>query len=274
MIHKILFFLYLHHFYAIYSHFSSSLHNANSDRTFFAAGSNCTGPPGVEVLYDESLDFNSSLLNTTINPDLLPERLDGKDCVKVAAHQYLRVNTIFEVARKHKLITAWTDKLPAYDIVRGPSGDSVDDLFVPEIASVNKTNFKEVEGYDQHHIQAILNWINGKDHDGNAFEVPSIFGGNFQSVSVAQKGVGEGYKDANATPSDDLLSALFFVDDALGQFLDALDQQHLTDKTVIIITAKHGQSPIDPSKTKLISSDLLAGSISVPVAQVRKFIFF
>jgi len=39
-----------------------------------------------------------------------------------------------------------------------------------------------------------------------------------------------------------------FVDAAIGQMVAALKNQHLLDSTVIIITAKHGQSPIDPNR--------------------------
>jgi len=39
-----------------------------------------------------------------------------------------------------------------------------------------------------------------------------------------------------------------FVDAAIGQMVTALTNQHLLDSTAIIITAKHGQSPIDPQR--------------------------
>jgi len=39
-----------------------------------------------------------------------------------------------------------------------------------------------------------------------------------------------------------------FVDAAIGQMVTALRSHHLLDSTVIIITAKHGQSPIDPNR--------------------------
>ena len=39
-----------------------------------------------------------------------------------------------------------------------------------------------------------------------------------------------------------------FVDGAIGQFVDELKEQHLLESTTIIITAKHGQSPIDTNR--------------------------
>jgi arylsulfatase A-like enzyme len=41
---------------------------------------------------------------------------------------------------------------------------------------------------------------------------------------------------------------ILFVDAAIGQMVAALKKNHLLDSTTIIITAKHGQSPIDPSR--------------------------
>jgi alpha-ketoglutarate-dependent taurine dioxygenase len=45
------------------------------------------------------------------------------------------VNTVFEVAKNAGMTTAWSDKHPAYEILNGPSGKGVDDLFTPEINS-------------------------------------------------------------------------------------------------------------------------------------------
>src|SRR5262249_28938818 len=117
------------------------------DRTLSAPGSNCA-TKGTEVVYDESIDFNPAALDGGggIDPTALP--LDGsKGCTPVYPHSYLRVNTIFEVARAAGLYTAWSDKHPAYDIVNGPSGKGVIDLYTPEIASVPVT-VSATEAYD------------------------------------------------------------------------------------------------------------------------------
>ena len=50
-------------------------------------------------------------------------------------YQYLKVNPIFEAAREGNMRTAWCDKHPAYDILNGPSGLGIQDLFTPEINS-------------------------------------------------------------------------------------------------------------------------------------------
>ena len=60
---------------------------------------------------------------TLLDPAALP--VDPATCLPVYPHQYLRVNTVFEVARAHGLRTAWSDKHPAYEILNGPSGTGI-----------------------------------------------------------------------------------------------------------------------------------------------------
>jgi len=63
------------------------------------------------------------------------------------------------------------DKHPAYDLVNGPSGKGVDDLFTPEITNTNgSTNGPvlvcTVEN-DQKKVQGILNEIKGLNTTGH-----------------------------------------------------------------------------------------------------------
>jgi len=105
-------------------------------------------------------------------------------------------------------------------------------------------------------VDAILNWIDGKTHlgTGRLNNTPTIFGMNFQAVSVGQKlieksnGVTGGYLDAAATPSAALLDEFNFVDASIAAFVSELKKQGILDSTLIVITAKHGQSPIDPTR--------------------------
>ena len=60
--------------------------------------------------------------------------VNGK-CEPVYPHQYLRTNTIFEIIKNAGGLTAWSDKHPAYEVLSGPSGKGIDDLFTPEINS-------------------------------------------------------------------------------------------------------------------------------------------
>src|SRR5499427_7903162 len=232
------------------------------DRNLSPPGSNCS-TKGTEVVYDESIDINSAALDAGggIDPATLP-RDGSKGCTPVYPHQFLRVNTVFEVARAAGLRTAWSDKHPAYDILNGPSGKGVDELFTPEIASDAPgggdwtTNVADAKTYDSFKVQAIINEIDGKDPLGvHQVGVPAIFGMNFQAVSVGQKTVG--YLDAAGTPSAGLEDALQFVDASLGRFVGELKRQGLFARTLIIITAKHGQSPIDPGLRRIVNGSLI-----------------
>ncbi len=248
------------------------------DRTFFAPGSGCAGDPGAETTYAENIDHTLTRLDgggplgqplAQIDPSKLPLRLVDGQCVPVLPHEFIRANTVFEIAKAAGLRTAWSDKHPAYEILNGPSGKGIDDLYTPEINSIvpgqadgktgdYTTGFAAVRQYDDTHVQAVVNEIDGLNSLGTEqAAVPAIFGCNFQAVSVGQKlaksgifdppGLVGGYTDANATPGNALAQQLDYVDQSLGRMVQALDQQHLTGRTLIIVSAKHGQSPIDVS---------------------------
>jgi predicted AlkP superfamily pyrophosphatase or phosphodiesterase len=120
-----------------------------------------------------------------------------------------------------------------------------------------------VEFYDGIKVQAVLHQINGYDHTGTrALGTPRIFGMNFQSVSVGQKLKIGGYTDAIGTPSANLLDAIKFVDGSIGQMLNGLHNAGLSEKTLVIVSAKHGQSPID--RTKRVALDD-AAVIAAPI---------
>jgi len=80
----------------------------------------CPSVIGTPMAYDESIDFNLRLLNGGggINPKFLP-RDPNNNCAPVYAHQYLRVNTIFEVVKANGGTTAWIDKHPSYEWTKG-----------------------------------------------------------------------------------------------------------------------------------------------------------
>ena len=128
-------------------------------------------------------------------------------CQPIYPNQYIKVNTIFEVARQHGLRTAWSDKHPAYQMLSGPSGTGVQDFFTPEINSqaigypagqdLTSDNAATMQ-YDSYKVQAILNEIDGLTHS--------------RASHVAQ----------------------------------GLPRRRGASSTAIIISAKHGQSPTDP----------------------------
>ncbi|HEX4748306.1 MAG TPA: alkaline phosphatase family protein [Bryobacteraceae bacterium] len=208
------------------------------------------------------------------------------NCAPVYPWNFPRTNTIFGVIHQHGGYTAWSDKHPAYSSVSGPgNGNNLDDFYAPEInsdatlpaniaavagvttslgescanldessaVSQSVDSFFDIRCYDQLKVNAILNEIAGKNHPGTAkTKVPGIFGMNFQAVSVGQKlienGVYGGYTDAQGTPTPSMLKEIEFTDAALGQMVSALKAHGLFESTMIVITAKHGQSPIDPKR--------------------------
>lgn len=108
------------------------------------------------------------------------------------------------------------------------------------------------EAYDDVKVQAIVNEIDGKRSDGSVGtgKVPAIFGMNFQAVSVGEKLVAGGY-DAKLAPRPILADAIKHTDASIGRMVSELKAKGLLDDTLIIVSAKHGQSPIDPAKLQM-----------------------
>jgi hypothetical protein len=258
------------------------------DRTLFPPGSDCQGDPGVECTQFEILEKDFTQLFSPIDPANLPLRKDARGhCTPVFPHDFIKVNTIFEVIRAAGGTTAWSDKHPAYDLVNGPSGKGVDDLYTPEINSpianggvVNgvdltgslalcdgvtnslplakvddyTTCMPAVMAYDDVKVQAVINELDGLTSDGTKHApVPTILGMNFQQVSVGEKLPVGGYTDAAGTPSALLAGALAHVDASLGRMVAELKARHLFESTLIVVSAKHGQSPVDLAKLAMES---------------------
>jgi len=224
-----------------------------------------------------------------------------ENCNPVYPWNFVRDNTIFGVIHGAGGYTAWSDKHASYSSVGGPTGTNkdtnVDDYYSPEINSDSANfaseaptqmlipecskngaphlpdqlaaaadddytgSFQNIQCYDGLKAMAIINEIDGKNHDGTGHApVPNIFGMNFQAVSIGQKliyqhgavapGYSEsgGYTDSIGTPSASLKNEIEFIDSSIGQMVAALKAQHLIDSTLVIITAKHGQSPVDTSR--------------------------
>jgi hypothetical protein len=146
--------------------------------------------------------------------------------------------------------------------VNGPSGHGVQDLLAPEINSDAPTTGSPndwttdnalTEQYDGYKVQAVLNEIHGYDHSGTTrVGTPAIFGLNLQTVSTAQKlpisdGLTGGYLADGVTPGPLLSRALDYIDTQVGRITDAVKAAGLQKSTVVILSAKHGQSPQTPS---------------------------
>ena len=255
-------------------------------------------PSGTTTEFDEGIDIDQTQLNggapsgvdggiASIDMSRL-ERDPAKKCAPVYPWNFVRANTIFGVVHAAGGYTAWSDKHPSYSSVSGPgNGTNIDDYYSPEINSipvnlpqvkrlncnplpdqtaVSSSNawtdsFANIQCYDSLKVQAILNEIDGKDHSGTKRRpVPSVFGMNFQVVSVGQKlieksiGVTGGYTDNIGTPSQALLGEIQFADKSIGEMVAGLKKRGLYQSTLIVISAKHGQSPIDSARYLGIST--------------------
>lgn len=234
------------------------------DRALSPPDSKCA-TKGTEVALDETIDIDPDGIEGGggVNPDKLPK--DGsKGCSPVYPHDLLRVNTIFEVIKAAGMRTAWCDKQPAYEIVNGPSGHGVDDLYTPELHhNASSKSMEKIEAFDDLRLKAILNEIDGKDHTGaHDAPVPAILGMTFQAFTVGEKlKAGMGYTDNGRAFSPALQGALEFTDNAIGKIVKELDSRGLLSSTAIILTAKHGQSPMDVSKKEIVDESIIPGII-------------
>jgi hypothetical protein len=218
-----------------------------------------------------------------IDPARLPEvRTDGS-CRALWPHDYLRVNTVFGVLHERGLRTAWIDKHPSYDILNGPGGPAegpgrnIDDFFAPEIdASLTAANLTRAAGhpapalidahasfahsvaavelYDGLKLRALIDEVDGLDHTGRKrVGTPAFFGMNFQAINVAEKSPAGGYLDSRGTPSPLLAGAIEHTDRSIGRIVEALARRGIMRSTLLIVTAKHGNAPIDRTRLTIVA---------------------
>jgi hypothetical protein len=190
----------------------------------------------------------------------------------------------------------------------GSNGMSIDDFFGPEIDSqavepngvpypvdgawtADNAATKQYDGYK---VQAVVNWINGYEHSGTGPKVgtPAIYGMNFQTVSTAEKlksspavligpdahgnytdgpSLAGGYVDQNGTevPGPLLQSALDYVNASLQRMVATIQADGEAGSTAIVLTAKHGQSPIDNSQLQRIDDGPLISGVNAAWAALH-----
>jgi hypothetical protein len=287
-------------------------YDVSYNHALYEAGTtSCHGQAtGADVVYDSPDDLDSTRLDagqgipglqsdpgkimqmtgnpqTLLNPATFP--VNPKTCQPIWPHSYLKVNTVFEVARGAGLRTAWSDKHPVYESFNGPSGNGIQDLFTPEIDSnaiePNGTPYPggiswtgdnaATRQYDSYKVQAIINEIDGYNHTGTGQRAgaPAIFGMNFQTISTAEKLLKSeaviggpvlpgGYLPGTTTPGPLLSSALDWLDGQLQRMDQEIHRQGIADSTAIILTAKHGQSPLDPNQLTRIDDGAIITAIN------------
>ncbi len=217
------------------------------DHALSPAGSNCR-TLGTALALDASYRVDGSF-------DAAKAPLDPRNgCTPVQPHNFLHVNTIFEVVRGKIGPTAWAGESAATtDLLRGPSGTGLNDACAFEAAT-------PASG-DGSRVAAVLHWIDGKDCAGKSdAPVPALFGMSFVSVNAAQTAPGMGYVDVAGTPSDGLTKRIEFVDTAIGSMVRELKTKSLYDSTWIVVASPSGQSPVDQYRRRL------------PIARVRAIV--
>jgi hypothetical protein len=270
----------------------------------FPAGTKkCVGPPpGGQVTYDNTIDVNpnrldagqglkglpgsilqmTSNLRSVINPAALP--VSAATCTPIYPNQYLKVNTIFNVAQQAGLRTAWSDKHPSYLMLSGPSGTGVDDFFTPEISSQAigypagvawSDDVAATMEFDSYRVQAVLNEIDGYNHSRTRHVgVPGLFGMNFQTVTTAEQlptsdGLTGGYLPGGKVPGPLLTRALNYVNAEIGVIVAQIKAQGLASSTAIVITAKQGQSPTNPNDLKRINDATIMAGVDAAWAKTH-----
>jgi hypothetical protein len=257
-----------------------------------------TNPAAIMNLQNNASSFNTSTF--PVNP---------KTCQNIMPWDYLGDNTIFQVIHGAGMRTAWSDKHAVYLSFNGPgsNGQSIDDFFGPEIDSQavepNGTPYPQdddwahieaaTKQYDGYKVQAVLNEIDGLDHSGQTqVGTPAIFGMNFQALSVAQKIrstpttlIGPdangnyttsapqpgGYQWVNGrlVPGPVVSSALGYVNAQLGRMVAEIRKDGLANSTTIIVTAKHGQSPVDPNQLITVQDGPIIDAINAAWQQTH-----
>jgi hypothetical protein len=244
------------------------------NRAWFApTDTACAGPRGTVIDLKFGINLNPDG-SGGVDPTKMPRQIVNGVCTPVLPHNMLRINTVFEVVRSTLGRTAYSEKRPAYEFLNGPSGTGVTDLYTPEIncqphyttpppapptgSCANALlSLIDTETFDDLRVQSVINEIDGKDHTGTSVVgVPVLFGMNFQAINAAKKDSppltptlsSGGYLDDLGTPNAFLSDALAHTDASIGRLVTELGNQGLTLTTAIIITAKHGESSLDPSK--------------------------
>lgn len=243
-------------------------------RDLFPPDSDCSGPIGTEVDLTEGIDLDSSTITGGggLNVSLLARKLTSwGTCVPVFPFDYIRTNTIFEVARQNGLATGYADKHLTYSFVNGPSGSGLVEGYFPEVSSVASDDSSQ-NAWDDLHWAALNNWLSGKYVNGTStpFGRFNLVGSNFQALTKAQSTVSYTSAQASTTkssgiPSANITAVLKHFDTKLAEFVSDLESQGIWNETLIVVGSKQGQTPIDKSKLQFIDPQALINATKVTV---------
>ncbi len=276
--------------------------------------------PATTTEYEEGIDIDQTKVNggapgagltdggiASIDSNAwtaIPSRAARPLSLELRAHQHH--------LRRHPRAggyTAWSDKHPAYSRSPARAGTTLDDFYSPEINSnvialpgvttpdrhellspspiprrltAWTNSFQNIQCYDTLKVNAILNEIDGRPHGRSKSQVPTIFGMNFQAVSVGQKLIEaqrrhrrisrrRGHADRSPARRNPVRRCVDRRNDLRAE------RPWPLESTLLVITAKHGQSPIDPNRYFPIPghsgtngttpATLLAGAGMIPLSE-------
>lgn len=216
-------------------------------------------------------DYNASSITGggAFNLSATPMRLTSwGTCEPIFPHEYLRANTIFEVARGNGLNTVYMDKHPTYEFVNGPSGTGLTQGFFPEIGAV-ASNLEAQWAWEDLHWSALANITAGHYVNGTGDIDFSLIGANFQALTWAQSnggGYANGSSLANPVFGHNISLTLDRYDERLATFVSQLKSAGKLESTLLVLSSKQGQSPVNETTLKHIDSQLLINSTGVDVS--------
>jgi hypothetical protein len=189
-------------------------------------------------------------------------------CEHIFPHDYLRANTVFEVARGNGLNTVYMDKHLAYEYLNGPSGLGLTQGFFPEIGAV-ASNLEAQWAWEDLHWSGFCNVTAGHYVNGTGEIDFSLIGANFQALTWAQSN-GGGYANGSSWSDPvfgtNITKTLQRYDQKIAEFINHLESVGKLDSTLLVLSSKQGQSPVNETSLKHVSSDGLLKSTGVDVA--------
>jgi hypothetical protein len=161
--------------------------------------------------------------------------------------------TVFNAASAAGLTSAFIAKHTSYAVLSGPTsaGDGVTTLITPEIKvkCPNSLDYKCQEQYDHNNMTALLGLLTGPNP-------PAIAGQYLLAPSAAQKAGGIG-SSANA-------DAVKFEDAEVARLVQTLKDNGTWDHTMLIITADHGQSPVNSNPYPNCTPNMPSATVPCP----------
>lgn len=208
-------------------------------------------------------------LNLDLSPPILPRDREH-DCAELTPHALTKVNSIFDLVHASGGSTAWAGDNAAYaDLLRGPSGNALDDVFVPAPSPNLKSLMESAKFGDEARVAAILGWI-----DGKAEVVPRLFGVTLMSVDAAQRSTALLLQSQTDHVVDSGVQQAFEqIDKQLGLIVTELKKTGLDGSTWIVVTAAHGRAPsdttphlIDPARIQAVAQKAAQRNLALVTA--------